>query len=56
MVKNQYEKVAKKQSEKKRLLFHTSGAEKCHEEQERTSMGGVLGSEGRGKGRGEPLP
>ena len=33
MVKNRYEKIAKKLSEKRRLLFHTSGSKKGHGEQ-----------------------
>ena len=45
--KNRYEEIAEKLSEKRRLLFRTSGAEKCHGRQEGTSRGGVLGSEGR---------
>ena len=56
MVKKRYEEIAKKRSEKRRLLFHTSGAEKCHGQQGLRSVGGVLGSEGRGKGRGDPSP
>ena len=56
MVKKRYEKIPKKGAGQRKLLLHTSSAKKCHDGQEGTSMGGVLGSEGRGKGRCEPLP